>query len=275
MRTHKNQRAGFTLIELLVVIAIISILASILFPVFARARENARRTSCLSNLKQIGIGLMQYTQDYDERYPRAWCGGNTTTDIGDCEIKTGDTPSGYFNVKQNNSEGSTTHYETWMDYIFPYVKSVQIFICPSSAPPVVANKPNPNYSYSTALSNFGNRDAKFGSTSSVAWVPLSMAAVQRPSEVLAVMEYTYAISYAVDPNVMYLALVNQNNNSFTPHLSGGNLAYADGHAKWISRGAMLERLGGVSPTANCDLTKANTTQKQYAYCSPLWNPFLN
>ncbi|RYG53119.1 DUF1559 domain-containing protein, partial [bacterium] len=60
-------RKAFTLIELLVVIAIIAILAAILFPVFGRARENARRSSCQSNLKQIGLGIMQYTQDYDER----------------------------------------------------------------------------------------------------------------------------------------------------------------------------------------------------------------
>src|SRR6218665_2214986 len=65
----KMKRHGFTLIELLVVIAIIAILAAILFPVFARARENARRSACQSNLKQIGLGIMQYTQDYDERYP--------------------------------------------------------------------------------------------------------------------------------------------------------------------------------------------------------------
>src|SRR5215212_8794902 len=63
------RRHGFTLIELLVVIAIISLLAAILFPVFGRARENARRSSCLNNLKQIGIGLAQYTQDFDESLP--------------------------------------------------------------------------------------------------------------------------------------------------------------------------------------------------------------
>ncbi|MGC4047413.1 MAG: prepilin-type N-terminal cleavage/methylation domain-containing protein, partial [Armatimonas sp.] len=64
-----NTRRAFTLIELLVVIAIIAILAAILFPVFAQAREKARQTSCLSNTKQIGTGLMMYTQDYDETYP--------------------------------------------------------------------------------------------------------------------------------------------------------------------------------------------------------------
>src|SRR5690606_24524842 len=67
---HTQTRCkGFTLIELLVVIAIISVLSAILFPVFARARENARRASCMSNLKQVGIAVMQYVQDYDEHYP--------------------------------------------------------------------------------------------------------------------------------------------------------------------------------------------------------------
>ena len=102
------KRKGFTLIELLVVIAIIAILASILFPVFARARENARRSSCQSNLKQIGLGLIQYTNDFDgaivaDRYP----------------METGNTPT-----------DATTNYK-WMDAIYPYVKSEQIFNCPS------------------------------------------------------------------------------------------------------------------------------------------------
>jgi prepilin-type N-terminal cleavage/methylation domain-containing protein/prepilin-type processing-associated H-X9-DG protein len=102
---RKAHRQGFTLIELLVVIAIIAILAAILFPVFARARENARKASCLSNLKQIGLGIMQYTQDYDETYPR-----------------------GEFNG---------TPYSAWPEYVMPYLKSgsVQgvggIFRCPS------------------------------------------------------------------------------------------------------------------------------------------------
>src|SRR5687768_182630 len=65
-----RQTRGFTLIELLVVIAIIALLAAILFPVFARARENARKTSCLNNCKQMALGLMQYSQDYDELLPK-------------------------------------------------------------------------------------------------------------------------------------------------------------------------------------------------------------
>ncbi|BCM92029.1 hypothetical protein IAD21_03908 [Abditibacteriota bacterium] len=115
---------GFTLIELLVVIAIIAILAAILFPVFARARENARRASCQSNLKQIGLGLIQYAQDYDETLP-AWYSG----------------PS--------NISNSTTSYK-WNDAIYPYVKSEQIFTCPSDA---FANNQYVYYTKLTAANN--------------------------------------------------------------------------------------------------------------------------
>src|SRR3954471_3517680 len=98
----RARRRGFTLIELLVVIAIIAILAAILFPVFARARENARRSSCQSNLKQLGLGVAQYTQDYDEKFPYAMV-SNTSYDFG------------------------------WSVIIQPYVKSTQLLQCPSES----------------------------------------------------------------------------------------------------------------------------------------------
>lgn len=98
--SRQNFLKAFTLVELLVVIAIIAILASILFPVFARARENARRSSCQSNLKQISLGLMQYTQDYDEKNLLYF-------------IKT------------------SVDNIAWNQLLQPYVKSTQVFQCPS------------------------------------------------------------------------------------------------------------------------------------------------
>ena len=126
-RVNTYGNSGFTLIELLVVIAIIAILAAILFPVFARARENARRSSCQSNLKQIGLGILQYAQDYDENIPAAYYN---------------DSPSGTAYSSAHNNSGhalSTTdcggivpngRYK-WMDAIYAYVKSEQLFNCPS------------------------------------------------------------------------------------------------------------------------------------------------
>src|SRR3984885_13946756 len=95
-----NTKKGFTLIELLVVIAIIAILAAILFPVFAQAREKARQASCASNMKQLGLAFVQYTQDYDELMPGAVIGGS---------------------------------YQGWAGMIYPYVKSTGVYHCPSDS----------------------------------------------------------------------------------------------------------------------------------------------
>ena len=95
MVNSHSQKAGFTLIELLVVIAIIAILAAILFPVFAKVREKARQTSCLSNEKQLGLAFVQYTQDYDECYP-----------------------------------GTLYYGNGWSSRIYPYVKSIGCYTCP-------------------------------------------------------------------------------------------------------------------------------------------------
>lgn len=115
---RSNNVKGFTLIELLVVIAIIAILAAILFPAFARARENARRASCQSNLKQIGLGIMQYTQDYDETAPLAYFGDNIAL-LG---------PWWQSGTQQWNA--TNWKYE-WMDAVYPYIKSEEVFNCPS------------------------------------------------------------------------------------------------------------------------------------------------
>lgn len=116
--TLPRKRGAFTLIELLVVIAIIGLLAAILFPVFGRARENARRSSCASNLKQIGLAAQQYSSDYDENY-MPWS-----------TYYAGPMPS-------SNPGGSGTRYDNWFNAVawpelaFPYIKNAQVFNCPS------------------------------------------------------------------------------------------------------------------------------------------------
>jgi prepilin-type N-terminal cleavage/methylation domain-containing protein/prepilin-type processing-associated H-X9-DG protein len=103
-------RRAFTLIELLVVIAIIAILAAILFPVFAQAKESAKKNACLSNSKQIGLGIMQYLADFDDTYPQAYYYKNNTA---------------------TTNGGSAGGYITWTVTTQPYIKNHQLFVCPS------------------------------------------------------------------------------------------------------------------------------------------------
>src|SRR6185437_593778 len=114
-------RKGFTLIELLVVIAIIAILAAILFPVFAQAREKARQATCLSNLKQIGLATLQYNQDYDEYfYAHRY---NLT---GGAQNPLISAPHG------NNISGKALTKMFWISMLQPYTKSYDVFKCPSN-----------------------------------------------------------------------------------------------------------------------------------------------
>jgi prepilin-type N-terminal cleavage/methylation domain-containing protein/prepilin-type processing-associated H-X9-DG protein len=134
-------RRGFTLIELLVVIAIIAILAAILFPVFAKAREKARQTSCLSNLKQLEVGMIMYKEDYDQKNVSA---ALPTTDA----------------VTPNGPYGPTScgnHY-WWFDMIYPYVKNSQIILCPSDSG-VATCLGFPNRSYQPNTNMGGVADA--------------------------------------------------------------------------------------------------------------------
>ncbi|MBI5833367.1 MAG: DUF1559 domain-containing protein [Armatimonadetes bacterium] len=120
---HGRHRRAFTLIELLVVVAIIAILAAILFPVFAKAREKARMSSCQSNLKQIGLAVAQYLQDYDHKYP--W-----NDDVN------------------NASTMLETHWNGWVSNgLQPYIKNFQIFVCPSKAQGWVQPQTGQNVSY--------------------------------------------------------------------------------------------------------------------------------
>lgn len=198
-----QQKRGFTLIELLVVIAIIAILAAILFPAFARARENARRASCQSNLKQIGLGIKQYTQDYDERLPSAL-------------------------VSDANVVG-------WAGAIQPYVKSEQIFQCPSSitSPPDDAlfadrlNDPNfTDYFYNFNLNQTSEAQLQYSAN----------VVMNGDSGSGAAEKYLQATDLAGGQR----------------HFEGGNFSFADGHVKWLKRDKVLSGAPG-----DCDAGDPN------------------
>jgi prepilin-type N-terminal cleavage/methylation domain-containing protein/prepilin-type processing-associated H-X9-DG protein len=204
----KDFKRGFTLIELLVVIAIIAILAAILFPVFARARENARRASCQSNLKQIALGLFMYNQDYDEKLPLFYFdlggGGNYTDGISTAGADQG-----------------------WAQVLQPYLKSTQIFQCPSETTvQYVDDATNKNAGYTDYWYNNqidGLSDAAFDAPS---------VTVLFGDGVGHTPDFNTNGGCSVDPCVAAdtgLATIDAGAHR---HLTGANIAFADGHVKW-------------------------------------------
>jgi prepilin-type N-terminal cleavage/methylation domain-containing protein/prepilin-type processing-associated H-X9-DG protein len=209
-RTDASKR-GFTLIELLVVIAIIAILAAILFPVFGRARENARRSSCQSNMKQIGLGIAQYTQDFDEKMPVAYW-----------------TPA-------------ANQQMSWKDAIQPYVKSKQLFACPSNPVNNVGTYQSVGAMPSSYSPNSTQLQGAFGSSGGTADAgstpAFSISTFQFASSTIQVCESTFTNS---DYNICnaYFGVTNRtsagNQGStyqYNGHLSMGNYLFADGHVK--------------------------------------------
>jgi len=239
----QKQNKAFTLIELLVVIAIISILASILFPVFARARENARRTSCLSNLKQIGIGIMMYTQDYDEKFPVAW------------RTK---------NIKFPYNDFTSSHV-TWVDEIYLYINNLQVFQCPSqSFSPNGGSAPAMRFATTPFAYNYNQHKSETTDTGSAAAVgdtgfsylttgtsviATSLASVGAPAQTIIVFDGWGSMDsgawYAKD----LASLINGISPTPSPsslnitsyiklarrHMDGMNVLFADGHTKWKNK----------------------------------------
>jgi prepilin-type N-terminal cleavage/methylation domain-containing protein/prepilin-type processing-associated H-X9-DG protein len=210
------RQTGFTLIELLVVIAIIAILAAILFPVFARARENARRTSCLSNMKQVGLALEQYKQDYDGTFPFSRAAGG----------------------------------DWYTLYIEPYIKSDQLIRCPSS-PSEWPMHYSYNYYFGYSPGDTWSTP-RWGQTPDCNGVPqhiydgLKDSAVTEPSTSIVVTEGS--LGYWYWRQTLADATIIASKGYFNPwqppyrsysgvenagiHLDGVNNVYADGHAKW-------------------------------------------
>ena len=251
----RKLQPGFTLIELLVVIAIIAILAAILFPVFAQAREKARQTVCLSNTKQIGTGMIMYTSDYDEKWPRnEGCSATPLTNMNaTLPFQCG---GPHYSLQVN-------HYK-WQAWIMPYVKNIDIFFCPSRADAAKANtnwKDNGEiygaYALSTPVTGYltSAHDAHSFLGSG------SLVGVQTPAETFLLMEgpapttssYYPSDGDQVNPETIYpmayreiwkyymFTLKKGLDRTYAPHSEGMIFAFCDGHAKWLSANSFLDK----------------------------------
>ena len=216
MHRSNPTRAGFTLIELLVVIAIIAILAAILFPVFAQAREKARQISCLSNMKQIGLAFIMYSQDYDENFPSS-----------------------------NQMNGGCAPLSDWWGagggwtlFVTPYTKNGQIFHCPSAESPFwVAGQPEgwcgtPDQNLVNQLKQaaplgvtyFYRKAAAAAARPDFAGHPIAEAEIGLPAQNYIIVEYA---AWHIDrKTTLYNSPVDVNKLNL-------NTVFYDGHAKQI------------------------------------------
>jgi prepilin-type N-terminal cleavage/methylation domain-containing protein/prepilin-type processing-associated H-X9-DG protein len=242
---------GFTLIELLVVVAIIAILAAILFPVFAQAREKARQASCMSNVKQMGLAVMQYAQDWDECHPGVWFGPVSA-------------------APWSQPSNDTLFYK-WMDAVYPYVKNEQVFNCPSDGVNkkyVFRNRDKSNgygsYAMSQAYYGYGDRFTPPTSDYNQfvsAGVPFVMrqAMIQRPADTVWIVDG--GVRGIKNPDwksyEFWWANPGEINGAFpAPRITDGkrhfqniverhadlvNVIYCDGHAKAVKLEKLVER----------------------------------
>jgi len=258
-----QSKGAFTLIELLVVIAIIAILAAILFPVFARARENARRTSCMSNLKQLGLGFVQYTQDYDEK----------TLNVSKQTIS-GGSPFGPNYVYIGN----------WWVVLYPYTKSTQILHCPdrAEAAPDSTRSPSSPTNPTTWINNFANNTANPGekigygyndgvvsdggvgligpqqldANGKVLRPGVSIARISSVSQMVAFGDTSDDLSIALDN----IPDTNLQGTSNIRHVQNLNFCYVDGHVKHI------KMVYGNSAAAGAPVLLPSNKADAYNWC---------
>ena len=225
-----RSRHGFTLIELLVVIAIIAILASILFPVFNRAREDGRRASCISNLKQLGLGMAQYTQDYDERLPSVQDGPNDAVAFPYASWN-------YFIA----AGGDPRTFDMTRGSLHPYIKNTQIFLCPSDSD---GQKAGLSYAANSCVFH----DASVvNSTGGLLRLGRSLAEFEETSRW---MMFNEEITRGASTDDGYFN--RELPNTFSDRHSGGsNIAYLDGHVKWRNLNSLLMEFPRTATAGDC------------------------
>ncbi|MDQ2732173.1 MAG: DUF1559 domain-containing protein [Armatimonadota bacterium] len=219
MRQPQEKKRGFTLIELLVVIAIIALLASILLPVFATARERARQASCESNLKQIGTAWIAYSQDYDEKFMRFSTGADSAFSA------TAANPILYW---WGSWDGAT--FRPMGGLLQPYLRSDQVRMCPSfAAVPANAYEGTTGYAYNVGTlspTDYGPAPSYTASPRAV-----SLAGVDNVAQTVAFADSAQLSGGVVQP-ATYLSKPSDNFPNFhARHLESGNVQFCDGHVK--------------------------------------------